>query len=91
MEHWFSVSRAFIDQETLIAAEFKEVIRILRKNGFYQLLVLLLYSHNDAIQKTLEISILSCINDNWNDELPDKIIDILLDNLKESQQENDKV
>lgn len=52
---------------------------------------MLLYSNNSAIhKKTLEKSILLCTNDNRNKELPDKIIDMLLDNLKESEHENSK-
>ena len=81
---WLAINLAFNDQDALNAAEFKEAIKLLRKSGFYQLLVMLCYSNNDAIRKTIEKSILSCVNDNWNEELPDKIIDMLLLNLKES-------
>lgn len=81
---WLGIKLALTEENMLIASEFKEVIRSLRNNEFYQLIVVLLYTNNEVIQNTLDASILSCINNNWNDDLPDKAIDLLLDNITDN-------
>ena len=57
--------------------------RNLRDNGFYQFIVLLLYTHNLKIENAIESSLLTLVNGHWDEELMDKIIDLLLDNLAE--------
>ncbi len=66
-----------------VVQEFKNAIRSLRDNGFYQFIVLLLYTHNLKIENAIERSLLSLVEEHWDEELPDRIIDLLLDNLVE--------
>lgn len=68
-------------EETLIPKECRELIRLLRNNNFYQLLVAIAYSRNECIRQAIEASILSEFKQNWSDELLDKTLDTLLDNL----------
>lgn len=65
----------------LIGQEFKETIRNLRDNGFYQLLVLLIYTRNDKIERALEKTILKGIINEWNDEIINKFTNGLIDNI----------
>lgn len=80
---WRDITNSIIEQDMSVAQEFKNAIRRLRDNGFYQFIVLLLYTHNLKIENAIESSLLTLVNGHWDEELMDKIIDLLLDNLAE--------
>lgn len=88
-EEWFEITLAFVEEDMLIEPELKEVFRNLKNNGFYQLLVLLMYTKNEIIGKTLEKSMLNIICNNWNEKSIDTMFDIFIDNI--GQTSNEKV
>ena len=61
-----------------------------QKNGCYKPIAVLPQTKDNNILDTNETPILLSINDNWNEELPDKLIDKLLKNTTENQHENSK-
>lgn len=83
-EEWFGITLAFVEEDMLIEQELKEVFRNLKNNGFYQLLVLLMYTKNEIIGKVLEKSMLNIICNNWNEQSIDTMYDLLIDNLSQT-------
>lgn len=80
---WRDITNSIIEQDMSVVQEFKSAIRSLRDNGFYQFIVLLLYTHNLKIENAIEQSLLALVDEHWNEEMPDRIINLLLDNLVE--------
>lgn len=80
---WQDITNSIIEQDLSVAQEFRNAIRSLRDNGFYQFIVLLLYTHNLKIENAIENSLLSLVNEHWDEEMPDRVINLLLDNLVE--------
>lgn len=78
---WIEIKWAITEEDVLQEQEFKEVILNLKNNGFYQLLVLLLYTNNNSIKKALEKTILDVICKQWNDNSIDNMVDMLIDNI----------
>lgn len=78
---WRSICLSLTEEEVLIPEQCGEVIRILRNNGFYQLLVVLAYSNNQCVRDAIEFTILSELRKNWDDDLFNKTLDALLDNI----------
>ncbi|MBS5063664.1 MAG: hypothetical protein KHZ58_07815 [Hungatella hathewayi] len=78
---WGEIVLALTDENALVAQEMKDAIRILRENGFYQLLVPLLYSRNDIIERAIEKSILSGIDKIWGETTVDKMVNTLVENI----------
>lgn len=83
-EEWFEITLAFVEEDMLIDQELKEVFRNLKNNGFYQLLVLLMYTKNEIIGKALQKSMLNIICNNWNEQSIDTMYDLLIDNLSQT-------
>lgn len=77
------IKNSIIEQDMSVAQEFRNAIRSLRDNGFYQFIVLLLYTHNLKIENAIENSLLSLVNEHWDEGMPDRVINLLLDNLVE--------
>lgn len=86
-EEWFEITLAFVEEDMLIESELKEVFRNLKNNGFYQLLVLLMYTKNEIIGKALEKSMLHIICNNWNEQSIDTMFDMLIDNISQAAHE----
>lgn len=80
-EQWFGITLALTEENMLIGKELKEVIRDLKNNGFYQLLVLLAYSKNNIIRNSIEKSMLDIICETWTKNSFEKAIDLLIDNI----------
>lgn len=80
-EEWKSICLLLTEEDVLIPEECRDMIRTLKNNNFYQLLVAIAYSKNECIRQTIEASILSELKRNWSDELLDKTLDTLLDNV----------
>ncbi len=80
---WQDITNSIIEQDMSVAQEFRNAVRSLRDNGFYQFIVLLLYTHNLKIENAIENSLLSLVNEYWDEEMPDRVINLLLDNLVE--------
>lgn len=78
---WLDITTCILEQDAAVAQEFKDVIRELRDHGFYQFIVLLLYTNNLKMENAIEHSLLSLAEEYWSEELPNKIINLLLDNL----------
>lgn len=78
---WLDIIQALTEEDILIGRELKEVIHNLGNNGFYQLLVLLMYAKSEIIRRALEKSILSVICSSWDEKSIDKMIDLLIDNI----------
>lgn len=83
-DEWRRICLSLTEEDALLPAECRDVIRILRNHGFYQLLIALAYSKNSCIQNAIESSILSTMEKNWNNELFDNTLDTVLDHLGES-------
>jgi len=81
--NWRDITNSIIEQDMSVAQEFRNAVRNLRDNGFYQFIVLLLYTHNLKIENAIENSLLSLVNEHWDEEMPDRVINLLLDNLVE--------
>lgn len=80
---WRDITNSIIEQDMSVAQEFRNAVRSLRDNGFYQFIVLLLYTHNLKIENAIENSLLSLVNEYWDEEMPDRVINLLLDSLIE--------
>ncbi len=80
---WQDITNSIIEQDLSVAQEFRNAIRSLRDNGFYQFIVLLLYTHNLKIENAIEHSLLSLVNEHWDEGMMERIINLLLDNLVE--------
>lgn len=78
---WLDILNALTEQNSAVTSELRDVIRSLRDNGFYQFIVLLLYTNNERIQNAINDALLSSVDTYWDEKLPDRIIDLLLDNL----------
>lgn len=78
---WLDILNALTEQNSSVTSELRDVIRSLRDNGFYQFIVLLLYTNNEKIQNAINDALLSSADTYWDEKLPDRIIDLLLDNL----------
>lgn len=57
---WTDITLAVTEDNLLINKELKEVIRTLKDNGFYQLLILLVYANNHIIHRALERALQHC-------------------------------
>lgn len=79
---WVSICAALTEENALVEKEFIQVIEVLKNNGFYQLIVALLYSNNQVIKSAVEHSLLTDINQNWSKDLMDRIIESILKNIK---------
>lgn len=80
-DKWIEITMAMTEENALISKELKEVICALKNNGFYQLLILLIYANNDIIARALEKTILDIICESWDEGSLDNIINMLLDNM----------
>ena len=78
---WLDILNAITEQNILITEEFRDVVKSLRDNGFYQFLVLLLYTNNDKIQNAIEEILLLSVDTYWDENLLNKMIDLLLEYL----------
>ena len=78
---WIKIKWAITEEDVLQGQEFKEVIRNLKNNGFYQLLVLLLYTNNASVKEALEKSILDVICKELNDNSIDNMVYMLIGNI----------
>lgn len=80
-EEWKDICLLLTEEDVLIPEECRDLIRILKNNHFYQLLVAIAYGENKYIHQAIEGSILSELKRNWSDEMLDKTLDTLLDNI----------
>ncbi len=78
-ENWNDVCLALTEENALIEKEYKKVIRNLRNNGFYQIIVALMYSNNECIKKAVEATIIMEIGEQWEDDWIDRFLDNLID------------
>lgn len=78
---WMDIRDALTEQNLSVASELQDVIKSFRENGFYQFLVLLLYTNNERIESAIEDALLLSADRYWDDKLMDMIIDLLLDRL----------
>lgn len=78
---WLDILNALTEQNSAVTSELRDVVRSLRDNGFYQFIVLLLYTNNEGIQNAINDALLSSVDTYWDEKLPDRIINLLLDNL----------
>lgn len=80
-DRWIEITMAMTEENALISKELKEVIYALKNNGFYQLLILLIYANNDIIARALEKTILDVICEAWDEDSLDNMVDRLLNNM----------
>lgn len=79
-ENWILVRMAMSPDECLIAEEYRQAIRILKEQSFYQLLIMLIYSDNTLVSNALENTILKEI-DGWSDEKLDNFVENIIYNI----------
>ena len=78
-ESWKQVCLALTEENLLIKKEYRDVLRNLRRNGFYQIIVALMYSNNECIKKAVEATIIMEIGEQWEDDWIDRFLDNLID------------
>lgn len=79
---WFGITLAYTDEDMLSGKELKDMIRSLKENGFYSLLILLVYVRNDIIKRAMEKSLLQFIQETWNEKSLDRMVAMLVDNIE---------
>lgn len=83
-EDWIGVCQALNEEDVLIDKEYKEVIEVLSDNGFYEIIIALLYSRNTLIQRAMEDTLLMNLEQNWSVELVDKLLGQIKTNIKKA-------